>query len=234
MRTLGKILAIAKLADEDLQNALSKFLFLYRTTPHSTTKVPPAELLYNRNIRGKIPSQQYTKVDKHHIARSNEDRSKIYNKRYADSHRRTRSNNIGVGDTVLLKQHVKNKLMTKFNAEPCIVVNVTGSDVTVMTNDGKFICRNKSFIKKIPLPTGTLDSGDDDEYEARGCVPAASTPEVIRTDYSDTADTTESPDITDTTRDALSTDDLRRSSRNSRPPERYGFPVPSDMIEKSS
>ena len=44
MRTLGKVLVIASMQNEDLETSLSKFLFDYRNTPHCTTKVSPAEL----------------------------------------------------------------------------------------------------------------------------------------------------------------------------------------------
>ena len=54
MRTLNKVLQIANLKNEDLEVTLSNFLFQYRTTPHSTTKVAPAELLFNRQINGKF------------------------------------------------------------------------------------------------------------------------------------------------------------------------------------
>lgn len=35
----------------DIQTAISRFLFHYRSTPHSTTMISPAELLMNRRIR---------------------------------------------------------------------------------------------------------------------------------------------------------------------------------------
>ena len=36
---------------KSIQDRLSRFLFQYRTTPHSTTGVPPAELLMGRRLR---------------------------------------------------------------------------------------------------------------------------------------------------------------------------------------
>ena len=219
MRTLGKILTIANLTHEDLQNALSKFLFQYRITPHSTTKVPPAELLYNRNLKGKIPSESNTRVDKHDLARENDENSRSYNKRYADDRRKTRENIIKVGDSVLLKQKVKNKVMAKFNTEPCIIVNITGSEVTAQTKEGKYICRNKSYFKRIPVVSSVPDSDDEYEYE-RPSLQIEEVPEVIPINTND-----ESEQLNN---------DLRCSSRSRRPPERYGFPVPSDIVEDTS
>ena len=62
MKTLGKLLIITNVENRGFETMLSKFLFQYRTTPHSTTKVSPAELLYNRKLAGKIPSHVMEKV----------------------------------------------------------------------------------------------------------------------------------------------------------------------------
>ena len=39
-----------KMEDGSVQTKLSRFLLSYRTTPHSTTGVPPAELLMKRRL----------------------------------------------------------------------------------------------------------------------------------------------------------------------------------------
>ena len=57
MRTLAKVLHIAKMINDDLENVLYKSLIHYRSTPHCPTKVPPAELVHNRRLRGKIPDE---------------------------------------------------------------------------------------------------------------------------------------------------------------------------------
>ena len=56
MKPLGKATRTANLENRPWQQELSKFLPHYRSTPHSTTKVPPTQLLYNRVIREKRPS----------------------------------------------------------------------------------------------------------------------------------------------------------------------------------
>ena len=45
---------IKKTPGKNIQDSLSKFLFKYRITPHSTTGVPPAELLMGRRLRSKL------------------------------------------------------------------------------------------------------------------------------------------------------------------------------------
>ena len=50
---LGKALKTATIEGKVWQQEINCFLLQYRTTPHSTTKVSPAELLFNRAVRGK-------------------------------------------------------------------------------------------------------------------------------------------------------------------------------------
>ncbi len=54
MQPLGKALKTAHMENRLWQQELSRFLLLYRTTPHTSTNVPPAELLFNRAVRGKL------------------------------------------------------------------------------------------------------------------------------------------------------------------------------------
>jgi len=65
-----------------------EFLLTNCTTPHSTTKVPPCELLLNRTAHGKLPALLKKKVkDRHKEARVREIASQEYQKAYADKRR---------------------------------------------------------------------------------------------------------------------------------------------------
>ena len=50
IKPLGKIVRSAHLEGRPWQQELTKFLLSYRQTPHSITKIPPAQLLFNRNM----------------------------------------------------------------------------------------------------------------------------------------------------------------------------------------
>lgn len=56
MRTIGTFLRIAGMNGIPWKQELDKFLREYRSTPHSTTDKSPAELLFNREMRTKIPT----------------------------------------------------------------------------------------------------------------------------------------------------------------------------------
>ena len=114
MKPLGKAIKTAHLERRPWQQALSRFLLSYRSTPDSTTKVPPAQLLYNREMRGKLLSlpRNHKIVNRHRVAKENQIKAKEKGKEYVDQRRATKSSNIKVGDTVLVKQKKKtvNKL----------------------------------------------------------------------------------------------------------------------------
>ena len=119
MQPLAKALMAAIVEGQKWQQELCRFLLQYRTTPHSTTKVPPSELLFNRTVRGTLPTlKPRTIVNQHKEAKANEQKRCAYNKSYADLHRHAKESLIKVGDAVLVQQEKKQKLMPKFNATP--------------------------------------------------------------------------------------------------------------------
>ena len=65
LQPLGKALKTAKLDGRPLRQELQRLLLYYRTKPHSTTGVSPAELLFNRTIRGKLPVLKKRVVRRH-------------------------------------------------------------------------------------------------------------------------------------------------------------------------
>ena len=86
MQPLGKTLRTARVENRPWQQELNRFLLQYRTTPHTTTSVPPAELLFSRTVKGKLSIlHKRNIVNRHQEARKNEISKKEYYKRYADS-----------------------------------------------------------------------------------------------------------------------------------------------------
>ena len=94
MQPLEKALKSATIEGRPWRQELSRFLFTYRNTPHSTTGAPPAELLFNRTVKD---------MDRHQQARAREDTRQKYNKQYSDKRRNTRKSEINIGDHVLVK-----------------------------------------------------------------------------------------------------------------------------------
>eukprot|EP00794_Sanderia_malayensis_P019334 gene19334-biopygen16221 len=178
MQPLNKALTTAIAEGKKWQQELSRFLLQYRITPHSTTKVPPSELLFNRQIRGTLPALEPCKViNRHQEAQDNEQKRCQYNKTYADSHRNAKERDINVGDTVLVQQEKKHKLMTRFSKTPYHVVERKGTRVIAENNENHRITRNVSHFKKIPDVVG-LESSED-EHDAEQNVELQKRPEQV-------------------------------------------------------
>ena len=134
----------------------------YRITPHSTTKVPPSELLFNRTVREALPTlKPRTIVNRHKEAKDNEQKT------YADLHRNAKESSIKVGDTVLVQQEKKQKLMPKFNTTPYKVIARKGT--TAENKERHRITRNVSHFKQIPA----VDEMDYSSEEERKNEPEA-------------------------------------------------------------
>ena len=92
------------------------YLATYRTTPNSVTGVCPAESLFGRRIRTKLPELCERAVNDKEL-RDRDWEKKSEEKIYADTRRGAQPCDLQVGDHVLLKQKKSNKLSTNFQPE---------------------------------------------------------------------------------------------------------------------
>ena len=102
----------------------------YRVTPHSTTNIAPADLMYQRKIRYTIPDINH-KVNKN-INKTLEQRdklSKTLSKQYMDNRKHAKASALNIG--VLVKQRKQNKLTPPFNPNPYNTEQMKGTLVTV-------------------------------------------------------------------------------------------------------
>ena len=116
---------------------LETFLRSYRNTLHSVINSSPAEVLYGRYWRNRLPDLMHTDED--------------YKKRmelYADQRRRTREHQ--VGDWVLLRKEKKLLRKTEpFNeAEPYRVIEMKESMISAK-NQKRSITRNCSMFQEV-------------------------------------------------------------------------------------
>ncbi len=186
-RPLKKLLQTSKIEGNNWRKELHLFLLNYRSTPHCTTQVAPAELLFNRVIRTKIPVVKITSKpsNKHKLVQQNDKDSKAkakvyYDKRqhtkpsdkyskakakvHNDKRQHTKPSDIREGDLVLVTQKRKNKLTSKFDPKPYRVVEIRGTKVLAEREDNK-ITRNISFFKRFynSFDSTTESETDDDD-----------------------------------------------------------------------
>ena len=78
-----------------------KLLLAYRTTPHSTTELPPASVMFGSNLQNKLPSILQKPSDSD--LRASDAQAKENMKQYADDKSYVKPSDITIGDHVLVK-----------------------------------------------------------------------------------------------------------------------------------
>lgn len=152
--SLLKRMIIYQNTEGDWRDHLHKYLLMYRSTPHTVTLRSPAELMFGRNIRDKLPGvQQPIEVDHELVDRDKQKKHEA--KEYGDTKRRAKESEIQVGDTVVAKrQLMPNKLATPYEASPYTVVKRNGSEAVIKpTESAATYRRNVAHLKKLSQPS---------------------------------------------------------------------------------
>ena len=140
-RTLLKAIRIAQVEGKSRKDELFRFLLAQRSTTHSTTGSPPAELMLGRPIRCKLPilsGSPPTTPSVDHPIRDTDAVRKQPTTDYANE--RCRASNqeaMKVGETVLLERTATaNKLDSTYLHESRQVVERKGDQVVVESPTG--------------------------------------------------------------------------------------------------
>ena len=129
-RTLEKALRGAHVEGKDWRKELYTFLLNYRATPHATTNVSPALLHLGREIRTKVPQVEVpvsesleSALQNAHLANANvKQRMAVH----TDAKKKAKPSVVEVGDKVLLQQNHQDKLSTRYDPNPYIVIERRG------------------------------------------------------------------------------------------------------------
>ena len=173
-RSLLKALKIAQAEKKNLWVEMRKFLTAYRTTPHSSTRVTPAKLLFNREIRSELTCSGCNDSE----ARDKDAELKQRRTDYADEKRGAQENSLAPGDQVLIKQRKENKLSTNFGEVPYKITNKYGNEVTVTSPEGVNYKRNVTEVKKYLTGSEELDQQDTGRDDVADSSANAETPEI--------------------------------------------------------
>ena len=172
-RTLLKYLKIVHSQGQNIQTELHKFLLAYRTTPHSTTGMAPAEMLFRRKIRTKLPEVQITGSVEDtsdfdfEAVQVRDGEMKEKGKQYIDKKRSAESSGIKSGDKVLVKQQQRSKLDLPFHPSIHTVIKRDGHEVVVRSEEGKIYRRDIAHVKKYCEPPSTELEGDSVKSESQ-------------------------------------------------------------------
>ncbi|KAL9970182.1 hypothetical protein ACROYT_G022515 [Oculina patagonica] len=144
-RSILKRLRIAQEEGRNWKSEMDSFLVMYRSTPHSTTGFSPAELLFRRRVKTKLPQLQEFRIEDEVRDRDSERKEK--GKVYADYRRNARESEFQEGDKVLLRQEKENKLSTPFKQSPFTIFQKNGNSI-LLEADGVQDRRNVTHVKK--------------------------------------------------------------------------------------
>ena len=171
--SLLKRIRIAQAEGLNWKKELRKYVAKYRGIDHNTTGRSPAELLFNRKVRGKLPdisSGHRENLEVQDRDAEQKGKSKIY----TDERRNAKYSDVQVGDEVLVRQNKTNKLDTNFNATPHTVVSKAGNSLVVQSPAGVRYSRNTTHVKQYIQPEAPL-------------VPELINPEVVSQPVNDVA-----------------------------------------------
>ena len=136
---------------------LPQILMSYRSIPHPTTKKTPASMLFNREIRTKLPEVDLQTES----ASSDFEEKELYQrqmKRYHDEKYCVKSHYFAVGDVVYVaRKNVDGKLVSKFDLTRYVIIDFLGRACKVInTINGRTYIRNVKFLKLAPIGEGEM------------------------------------------------------------------------------
>ena len=149
--TLLEAIRAAQVEGKAWQRELQVFLLAYRITPHSVTGVAPADLLFNWQVRSKLPQVQMptNATPATQRVQDLDAEQKQARNDSANSPATTHKSNIGIGSRVLLQRsNRRNKTEFTFHHEPFTVTRHHHDQVVLRPQEGRQeIRRNVKFVK---------------------------------------------------------------------------------------
>lgn len=150
MKIVNKTLRIARVEQADWKEALNAAIDKHnKVNIHSTTGIPPAELMFKRRIRDTI---QLSTVDADILmdeVKERDQKVKEAGKVQANKRCRAHDSDICIGDTVYMRGKKCDKLARNFDVDmPCTVMEKNGASVTLQTPTGDIFQRNSTAVKK--------------------------------------------------------------------------------------
>jgi hypothetical protein len=226
---LKKIIQRSFISNSDWREELNAFLRGYSATPHDSTGIAPADLIFIKANHSKLPPKfcAYASEDLLSLAAKNDTATKLKAKEYADKRRRSKRHELVAGDKVVIDQRLGKKLYnakdSRFAPEHLTVTSVKGSMVTVEDRAGRSFAHNNTYFKR------TISEGNTD-WE----IP------IVRTSHQVLDHGSSRPfddrdlnlDAAEPPAQASAAPPPRRSGRQSRPPVRFRAGPASGLINR--
>jgi hypothetical protein len=162
MRNINKVMRNASVLSTCWRKEMNLFLGAYRSTPHSSTGVPPAQLVFKFNHTQRLAQicqeRSFERNKDDDIALENDKIAKLKMKQSGDKHLRVKEADFRVGDKVLYQEpsrRLRNKQRSRRVVDDFEITDIKGSMITVKSlSTGKVLTRNSScFIRSTTTTT---------------------------------------------------------------------------------
>ena len=155
MRPLGKTMKVAHHNRNNDQEALQNLLQNYRDTPHPSTGIPPAAMLFRNSMSSVFPKKSVTE-DEVKAAREYDRIQKSNKETDINSSKYKKASNLSVGDYVLVRNYKKTaKFQPIFTPEQYVVTSIAdhGRKLEIeRASDGQTLIRHPNDLKLFTIP----------------------------------------------------------------------------------
>jgi len=152
MKHAKKVWHTAIIGQKDPTIQLQKHLKMYRAAPHPTTGKSPAELLFARKFRTKLPDIRTNPVRQDiQEARDQDRKEKARQKMYKDGKSTVRPHKIQEGDTILLERRTT-KSDSPYDPQPFTAVAVHGTQIVGLRGEERKV-RDSQKWKRVEIRT---------------------------------------------------------------------------------
>ena len=136
MKNIGKVIKISNSSNIYWKQELFKFLRNYRSCPHSSTNIAPAQIIFNRKFRTKIPEYRKELTNPTDIRKTDE-RSKAMMKNNFDNNIFRKKMDLKTGDKVLVKNRISGKSQPFYDPVPLKITQTKGTMITAANDKDK-------------------------------------------------------------------------------------------------
>ena len=147
MQLVGKSWATAMVEGKDPLSALNAALKTYRNTEHSVTGRKPAEWLFGRAIRTRLPDSRWLQTQ-HDDEETTKAKQKMVERGQREKERRdkhAREEELSIGMKVLLKNKTKRKGQPKYDPKPYTITDLKGRQATLERGERKIRRETQKF-----------------------------------------------------------------------------------------
>ena len=122
MKIVKKVYRITRLTGANYKQEVYRYLCAYWATPHCTTKIAPADVMYpNRKFRTRLPASKIPRELDFEELYQRDWAKKVQMKSYADRKQQVKTSEIQVGDPVLVRRQEIDKGAMPYERQPLMV-----------------------------------------------------------------------------------------------------------------